>query len=264
VTIIKVLAGYPRRLAHRRLAGRRAQARYAELRKIWLRNRRGRFGVLGLALAALAAAMTAFDVWWFRRAGVLTGFAWGSCAAIWFALRNSPPGFVDHWQQGAWGEQFTADELAQLPSPAWVPIHDLPDGRGNLDHVVLGPAGVFVLDTKKREGTVRVEGDDLVVTNELDPTVSYREQGLLRCARGQAARLHDLVEERNGRAPWVQAVVVIWGTFPDRVHVGNKVTVVHGRELVTWLLSQPPRGVDVLAFADHLQAERHRGFGRAA
>jgi hypothetical protein len=263
VTIISTLAGYPRRLAHRRLAGRRARARYVELRKVWLRNRRGRFLVLGLGLAVVAAAITAFDTWWFGRPGILTGAAWGSCSAVWFALRNTPPGFVEHWQKGAWGEQFTADELAQLPSQAWVPIHDLADGRGNLDHVLLGPAGVFVLDTKKREGTVRIDGDDLVVNNELDPTVSSREQGVLRSARGQAARLHDLVEERNGRAPWVQAVVVIWGTFPARVHVGNKVTVVHGRELLNWLRSQPERGVDVLALAAHLQPGRHRRSPRA-
>jgi len=149
-------------------------------------------------------------------------------------------------------------------SPRALPIHDLADGRGNLDHLLLGPAGVFVLDTKKREGTVCVDGDDLVVTNELDPTVSYREQGLLRAARGQAARLHDLVQERNGRAPWVQPIVVIWGTFPARVHLGKGVTVVHGRELVNWLRSQPHRGVDVLALAEHLQPGRHRRSSRAA
>jgi hypothetical protein len=102
------------------------------------------------------------------------------------------------------------------------------------------------------------------VTNELDPSVSYREQGVLGAARGQAARLHDLVRERKGRAPWVQAVIVIWGTFPARVHVGNKVTVVHGGELLNWLRLQPIRGVDVLAIAEHLEPRRQRRPGRAA
>jgi hypothetical protein len=259
--MISALSTYPRRLAHRRLAGRRAQARYLELRGVWLRNRRRQFAILGLILAALAAAATVYDEMWFGRLGVVTGGAWGGVTAIWFALRNSPPGFVENWQQGSWGEQSTADELAQLPRAAWVPIHDLPDGHGNLDHVVLGPGGVFLLDSKRYAGSIRVDGDDLVVTNELDPRVSYRDTGRLSRARGQAAGLNARLRGRSGLSPWVEPVVVIWGTFPARVHKGNGVTVVHGRELVAWLKLRPARGANVLALAEHLQPGRHRRTG---
>jgi hypothetical protein len=195
----------------------------------------------------------------FGRIGFVAGMCCGATGALWFAVRDSPPGFVGHWQQGAWGEQFTADELAQLPHPAWEPVHDLRDGRGNVDHVVLGPAGVFLLDSKKWAGTIVVDGDDLVVTNELDPADSYRDPGRLAIARGQAARLNAEIRARSGQSPWVEPVIVIWGTFPARVHAGRGVTVVHGRELVGWLLTKPARGTNAVILAQHLRPGRHRG-----
>ena len=71
---------------------------------------------------------------------------------------------------------------------ARVAVHDLRDGNGNVDHVLFGPAGVFLLDSKKYAGTLRVDGDEIVVTNELDPSVTYRDRSMLRAVRGQAAR----------------------------------------------------------------------------
>jgi hypothetical protein len=80
-------------------------------------------------------------------------------------------------------------------------VHDLRDGRGNVDHVVLGPAGVFLLDSKRWAGTISVDGDDLSVTNELDPADSYRDRGRLAIARGQAARLNAEIRARSGQSP---------------------------------------------------------------
>ena len=37
------------------------------------------------------------------------------------------------------------------------------------------------------------------------------------------------------------AVVVLWADFPQRQYNGDKVTFVHGDDLVTWLHSQPER-----------------------
>jgi hypothetical protein len=52
------------------------------------------------------------------------------------------------WAWGAYGEQWTAEELAKLDSANSSVFHDLPDWQGNGDHVVVGPPGVFVIDSK--------------------------------------------------------------------------------------------------------------------
>ena len=35
-------------------------------------------------------------------------------------------------------------------------IHDASLGRGNVDHILIGPAGVFTIETKSHPGPVRV------------------------------------------------------------------------------------------------------------
>lgn len=216
------------------------------------------FVLIGAILAGVATAGSAYDLWWTGRFGFISGVCWGVAGMAWFALRHSPPGFVDNWQQGAWGEEFTASELAELPHHDWEAVHDLRDGSGNVDHVLFGPAGVFLLDSKKYAGTLLVEGDEIVVINELDPSVSYRDRSMLPRVRAQAARVNAELRARSGRRVWVAAVVVVWGDFPERVHAGDRVTVVHGRELLGWLTTRPSRGADFAALAAHVRSGRHR------
>ncbi len=66
---------------------------------------------------------------------------------------------AEHWRRGAEGEEATAAALAALPS-SWVVIHDVAwPGRklANIDHVVVGTSGVFVIDSKNWTGHVRME-----------------------------------------------------------------------------------------------------------
>src|SRR5690349_8886179 len=62
------------------------------------------------------------------------------------------------FERGAEGERLVAAVLAQLP-PEWFVLNDLhwPDrDRANIDHVVVGPTGVFVIDAKNWSGSVKV------------------------------------------------------------------------------------------------------------
>jgi hypothetical protein len=58
-----------------------------------------------------------------------------------------------NWAKGADGERRTADCLASLP-PSYVVLHDLhvPGSKANVDHLVIGPTGVFVVDSKAYTG----------------------------------------------------------------------------------------------------------------
>ena len=64
------------------------------------------------------------------------------------------------WERGADGEEATANALAQLPSGTWTVFHDVkwPGRRyANVDHIVVGPPGVFVIDSKNWSGQVAVK-----------------------------------------------------------------------------------------------------------
>ncbi len=66
---------------------------------------------------------------------------------------------ADAYERGADGERQTADALAMLPASGWFVLHDVrwPGKRfANIDHVVIGPPGVFVIDSKAWNGVVEV------------------------------------------------------------------------------------------------------------
>ena len=68
----------------------------------------------------------------------------GAMAVLW--PRSDP----SRWARGAAGEMVTAALLEKLPRTRWVVLHDLalPGSRANVDHLVIGPTGVWVVDTK--------------------------------------------------------------------------------------------------------------------
>jgi hypothetical protein len=106
-----------------------------------------RAGLLGLAVAALAS----------------------------WRLRFRPSEQARTWQRGAQGERRTARLLDRLSRDGFVVIHDLavPGSPANVDHLVIGPTGVFVIDSKQWTGSVHQSGDGLVWHNHylLDRTL---------------------------------------------------------------------------------------------
>jgi hypothetical protein len=65
------------------------------------------------------------------------------------------------YERGAEGERRTAHALAALPPDEWRVFHDIawPGRRfANIDHVVIGPPGAFVIDTKNWSGAITVHG----------------------------------------------------------------------------------------------------------
>jgi hypothetical protein len=85
--------------------------------------------------------------------GVLAAVAAG--CGLWF--RPSPDAIA--WRRGAAGERRTARLLAALECQGWAVLHDLalPGSQANLDHLVIGPGGVFVIDSKQYRGRLQLD-----------------------------------------------------------------------------------------------------------
>ena len=68
--------------------------------------------------------------------------------------------YAERWEKGAIGECQTASALSRL-GPEWTAWHDLrwPGRRyANIDHVAVGPGGIFVIDSKNWSGDISVRG----------------------------------------------------------------------------------------------------------
>ncbi|MGO9489422.1 MAG: nuclease-related domain-containing protein [Solirubrobacteraceae bacterium] len=62
------------------------------------------------------------------------------------------------WASGARGEQMLAETLARR-CPKVPLLHDrrIPGSRANIDHLAFAPSGIYVIDTKRYRGAIRVE-----------------------------------------------------------------------------------------------------------
>jgi hypothetical protein len=138
-------------------AGGSAHARWRRLRAVewaaWTRTLPWRvaatlgIGVGGTVLGRLLAP----------RFGLLVGML--AVMAVGWGLRFRPSPDAIAWRRGAAGERRTARLLAPLERHGWAVLHDLavPWGRANLDHLVVGPSGVFVIDSKQYRGRLQLD-----------------------------------------------------------------------------------------------------------
>lgn len=140
---------------------------------------------------------------------------------------------VESFFVGARGEERVAAILATLPAP-WHVFNDFVAAHGlHVDHVVVGPAGVFAVETKNWRGKATVEEDHVLVDGWL-PSRSPVSQALRESAAVRAALV---------RAGWDGAVgaIVCFASdsfVPGRAAVGAA-TVVNAAGLVSWLGSRP-------------------------
>ena len=77
---------------------------------------------------------------------------WGSAAGMVLALTHEPA-TTRAWRVGAEGESKLAAELLKIQRDDVVVLHDRRTlTRGNIDHLVIAPTGVYVVDTKRYSG----------------------------------------------------------------------------------------------------------------
>jgi hypothetical protein len=68
------------------------------------------------------------------------------------------------WRDGARGERATARRLRYLERAGYTVLHDLaaPGGRANIDHLVIGPSELFVIDSKRYRGRLHQTPDGML------------------------------------------------------------------------------------------------------
>lgn len=127
------------------------------------------------------------------------------------------------WRTGAKGEQKVASKLDPLKRRGWHVLHSIDLGMGgDVDHLVIGPAGVFTINTKHHPSAkVIVGGKAILVRGKPQPYVvkASREAQRVRIALSAA--------------------------LSRPVHVAP-VIVMHGQRSLSGWMSKRPQGVYVL------------------
>ncbi len=113
-------------------------------------------------------------------------------------------------RRGALGEIQVGFILSDLPKGFYV-INDLTTAFGNLDHVVIGPTGVFVLETKNWRGVIAPDGKGELLLNGKKIDKDY-----VRALVSRTLNIRDKVRVlAPGPDPFYRAVLVFTSAWVD-------------------------------------------------
>lgn len=156
---------------------------------------------IGLLFVAVAVATTLLLLWGDRRLG--------------------------NFLKGARGEEWVAHELAFLSAEYAVfnGLH-LPRGQENFDHVIVGPAGIFVVETKNWKGSVEFRNGKLFAGGK-EPS-----RPPLKQVKSATTELLTYLEKSNCKTLPVHSVLCFLGTqLPEDLMNVNGVVICSGTRL---------------------------------
>lgn len=209
-------------------AGTFARRKARTDQRLYVRKNWRRLLIGYVLLASLATLPTL--LWpneFLRGVGVGAGMAGSAGALVAMVIIQTGTGPT---MAGELAEQWTAQELKDLPALGYrFANHVDVDGRGDADHILVGPGGLFVLETKW--SAIAWTPDDRFFAAPL-------EQVRAR------ARNTWLQVKRHG-APAAVPVLVLWGKAGEELAEGpgarrnGDAVVVAGPHLRRWLLGRP-------------------------
>jgi hypothetical protein len=83
------------------------------------------------------------------------------------------------WETGAWGEEALAAELATVQGLRTLHDRRVRGTTGNIDHIVIAPAGIFVVDAKSYKGTIRIRDRGWFLRHDYRLYVGRRDRSKL-------------------------------------------------------------------------------------
>ena len=247
---------------------------------------------------AVAGALGLPPLTWMLIAGAATVAGWGwraeiaVTAAAWRAALRSRIKYVagypnnnrrnatwmktEHLERGAAAEKATAVQLAEL-GPRWHVLHSraLHNTAADADHIVIGPPGVLLLDTKYRSGAFDcipwVDGESTgsewtyngrPIPEDMVTSALFESERIAWAFRagevaGQPVPTILVIQGARMNVPWGDVTFDVTETDPESGHSSvldtRTVTFVDAEHVVAYLRQLPAR-----QFTEPTRAERRR------
>jgi hypothetical protein len=169
-------------------------------------------------------------------------------------------------RQGRDGERIVAEVLDTIREEGFRVFHDIIGPNFNVDHLLVGPRGIYVIETKtikkphSPNATIWYDGETVSLaglTPERDP---------IKQASALAKWIADLVQESSGKSYPVRPVVLYPGWYVERLkNLSPYVWVLNPKALPAFIQNEPVAVEDdevaVIAFhlSRYVRAETDRG-----
>lgn len=203
-------------------------------------------GVSAIPLIALGFAPVGNGVW-IGLAAIVGGVA----ISIAYRVRRTLQMVKErrNYQLGLMGERVVADSLDELKKVGFSVFHDLPaqgaEDEFNLDHVAVGPTGLFLIETKtRRKSAIDTEGNDHKVRFDGDALLwpQWRDTETIRQVRQSARWLEQWIKQRIGRNHPITPLIAVPGWYTDESSQNGLRVCSHKR--LTHYMTHAPRTLD--------------------
>lgn len=174
--------------------------------------------VLPYVLALFGVVIAGME--WWRYATDAKPSPWVTSAAALvlcgYAIFRWRRGFrrVKALKLGRSGERAVAQYLEWFRTRDFFVFHDVPNGDANIDHLLIGTRGLYVIETKTLSKPMRGECKITVTENGVRANGRLLDRNPIVQAKAQARWLYDFLAE-SGFKKFVQPVVVFPGWFVE-------------------------------------------------
>jgi Nuclease-related domain len=159
-------------------------------------------------------------------------------------------------------EQRVAAVLDRLRWAGFIAFHDLANSGLNVDHVVVGPSGIYAIETKARRGSGTI---DHASDHELIFGGRIIDGRPLRQTQNAARAVHRLLTEHLDQAYLIKPVLVFCGAWRIQGQPGDfAVDVVTPDQLQDYFERQQPKltAKEIAEICSHLERPDRLSIGR--
>jgi hypothetical protein len=147
---------------------------------------------------------------------------------------------IRNLKQGRDGERAIGQYMELLMERGYRVFHDIIGNHFNVGHVLIGPAGVFSIETKTISKPIDGPSDivydgEMVIINGFSP-----DRNPIVQAKAQANWLREFIKESTGKAVKVRPVVLYPGWFTGKHPKGAEVWVLNPKNLPAFLAHEDP------------------------
>lgn len=145
-------------------------------------------------------------------------------------------------RQGIEGEKAVGQFLEGLRAKGYRVFHDILGQSFNVDHVLIGPAGIFTIETKtwskpaRGEAKIMFDGET-ILAGSFEP-----DRGPVIQARAQAGWMKEFLAESTARKFEVRSVILFPGWYVEQTPGSSRqVWVLNPKALDAFLSNEPER-----------------------
>lgn len=136
---------------------------------------------------------------------------------------------------GIQGERCVGHSLDRLRADGYEVVHDIPEDGYNIDHVLVGPTGVFAIETKARSKPVGRDADIVYDGESIRVDGQLPDRDPIKQATAAADRVRQILRETTGHEVAVRPVVIYPGWYVRLTRRRPRVWVVNETYLQAWL-----------------------------